>query len=247
MANEVTKKTAAHKNPYPVVGEDCIHCGLCAKNCPVNAITVDKAYGTWEINTSACILCGTCEVKCLKKTISIDKEAKRPASASSKKSFALPIKVPRTKGVLLLNEKMCAGCSSCAFACSLTHEGFAAPHLSRIKVDNIRYAEWDNLAKPCLQCEDPLCMRYCPCNAIYVDKKTGARVIDEKLCIGCQECMHHCPFDPPRIVYNKEKMKAYKCDLCGGDPECVKSCPFGALTYFTDPEGVVTGYIEGVE
>lgn len=30
-------------------------------------------------------------------------------------------------------------------------------------------------------------------------------------------------------------------------PQCVKSCPFGALTYFTDPEGVVTGYIEGVD
>lgn len=35
--------------------------------------------------------------------------------------------------------------------------------------------------------------------------------------------------------------------FCGGDPQCVKSCPFGALTYFTDPEGVVTGYIEGVD
>lgn len=241
--SEMKKKT----DGFPSVNENCIHCGLCAKNCPVGALTVDRETKTWSINKSACILCGTCAEKCKKDAITLDKDAKRPASATAKKSFALPIKVPRTKGVLLVNEKMCAGCSSCVFACCLTHEGAAVPNLSRINVDNIRFNEWDNLAKPCLQCEDPQCMRYCPCNAIYVDKVTGARVIDEKLCIGCQECIHHCPYDPPRIAYDKTKMKAIKCDLCGGDPECVKSCPFGALTYFTDPEGVVTGYIEGVD
>lgn len=241
--SEMKKKT----DGFPTVNENCIHCGLCAKSCPAGALTVDRGSKTWEVNKSACILCGTCVQKCKKDAVTMDKDAKRPTSAMAKKSFALPIRVPRTKGVLLVNEKMCAGCSSCVFACCLTHEGVAAPNLSRIKVDNIRFNEWDNLAKPCLQCEDPQCMRYCPCNAIYVDKVTGARVINEELCIGCQECIRHCPYDPPRIAYDKTKMKAIKCDLCGGDPECVKSCPFGALTYFTDPEGVVTGYIEGVE
>ena len=116
----------------------------------MGAITVDRASKSWTVDKNSCILCGTCAVKCPKKAITIDKNAKRPASATAKKSFALPIKVPRTKGVLLVNEKMCAGCSSCVFACVLSHEGVAAPHLSRIKVDNIRYNEWDNLAKPCL-------------------------------------------------------------------------------------------------
>lgn len=243
----MSEKQKKGMDPYPCVNENCIHCGLCAKKCPVGALTVDRETKTWSVNKNQCILCGACAENCKKDAITIDKDAKRPSSANARKSFALPIKIPRTKGVLLLNEKMCAGCSSCVFACVLSHEGAAVPSLSRIKVDNIRFEEWDNLAKPCLQCEDPQCMRYCPCNAIYVDKVTGARVINEELCIGCQECMKHCPYDPPRIAYNKATMKALKCDLCGGDPECVKSCPFGALTYFTDPEGVVTGYIEGVE
>lgn len=242
--DEVKKTTL--NDGYPCAGDTCVHCGLCAKKCPVGAITVDRDSKSWSVDKAACIMCGSCEAACPKKAITMDK-TKRPASASAKKSFALPIKVPLSKGVLLVNEKMCAGCSSCVFACCLSHEGVAQPTLSRIKVDNIRYEDWDNLAKPCLQCVDPQCMRYCPCNAIYVDKKTGARVINQELCIGCQECMKHCPYDPPRIAYNKVTMKAVKCDLCGGDPECVKSCPFGALTYYSDPDGVITGYIEGVD
>jgi Fe-S-cluster-containing dehydrogenase component len=158
------------------------------------------------------------------------------------KTFALPIKVPLSKGVLLVNDKMCAGCSSCVFACSLSREGVAAPTIARIRVDNTRYEEWDNTAKPCLQCSSPECMRYCPVGALHVDEVTGARVINQDLCIGCQECIKHCMFSPPRIRYDEIKMKATKCDLCGGDPECVKSCPFGALTYYSNPEGVESGY-----
>ena len=27
---------------FPTVNENCIHCGLCAKNCPAGALTVDR-------------------------------------------------------------------------------------------------------------------------------------------------------------------------------------------------------------
>ena len=52
---------------------------------------------------------------------------------------------------------------------------------------------------------------------------------DPGKCIGCGKCVEVCPFDA--IWLNKEKMKAFKCDLCNGDPECVKWCPHGALKF----------------
>ncbi|MBI4304421.1 MAG: 4Fe-4S dicluster domain-containing protein [Chloroflexi bacterium] len=162
-------------------------------------------------------------------------------------AYVLPIPAPPSKGVLQVDERMCGGCELCLYACSLHKEGVAAPSIARIRMRTPVSGYFDKVALPCLQCVDPQCLRYCPTGALHVDEKTGARVINEARCTGCQNCIQHCPFDPPRIAYDSVKEVAVKCDLCGGDPACVKACPFGALTYYTDPEGVRSGYgIAGV-
>jgi Fe-S-cluster-containing dehydrogenase component len=172
-----------------------------------------------------------------------DKGDPGATGAPGANAYKLPISVAPSKGVLVVNEKICAGCGLCGIHCTLNKDGVNAPDIARIQVpDSFRFEVWDNKAKPCLQCVDPQCMRYCPVGAITVDATTGARVINEAFCIGCQECIKHCPFTPPRIRYDAVKKKSTKCDLCGGDPACVKICPRGALTYYTDPEGVVSGY-----
>ncbi len=48
----------------------CVFCGLCAKKCPVSAITVDRATKTWKISRTDCILCGACADACPKKSLS---------------------------------------------------------------------------------------------------------------------------------------------------------------------------------
>ena len=53
-----------------VCGEGCIYCTLCARNCPQDAITVDRAAKTWEIDHEKCIKCGLCIGKCPKKVLS---------------------------------------------------------------------------------------------------------------------------------------------------------------------------------
>ncbi|MBO7372640.1 MAG: 4Fe-4S binding protein [Oscillospiraceae bacterium] len=47
----------------------CVYCTLCAKNCPMEALTVDRKAKTWELNEEACISCGTCASACPKDAI----------------------------------------------------------------------------------------------------------------------------------------------------------------------------------
>ena len=72
-------------------------------------------------------------------------------------------------------------------------------------------------------------MNACPVNAITVDPASGAKVVLDKLCIGCHLCTIACPFG---TVYTLPKTgKAGKCDLCGGAPACETACPTGAIEY----------------
>ncbi|MGN0457666.1 MAG: 4Fe-4S dicluster domain-containing protein [Eubacterium sp.] len=47
--------------------DTCILCGLCARKCPQECITVDrKEEKTWSINRDDCIQCGACIDACIK-------------------------------------------------------------------------------------------------------------------------------------------------------------------------------------
>ncbi|MBP3912992.1 MAG: 4Fe-4S binding protein [Lachnospiraceae bacterium] len=45
-----------------VISDDCVSCGSCAAECPVNAISEGDAH--FEINADECIECGTCAATC---------------------------------------------------------------------------------------------------------------------------------------------------------------------------------------
>jgi ech hydrogenase subunit F len=56
----------------------CVYCTLCAKKCPADAIKVDRATKTWELDAYRCIICGECATACPKKSISMCNERRKP-------------------------------------------------------------------------------------------------------------------------------------------------------------------------
>ena len=45
-----------------VIIDDCINCGICAEECPADAIAIGGKH--YEIDSDKCINCGICEGKC---------------------------------------------------------------------------------------------------------------------------------------------------------------------------------------
>lgn len=136
------------------------------------------------------------------------------------------------QGYLVCDSSICGGCKKCEMVCSLYHEDVISPALARITVKQDIFGGYICKAMPCLQCDGPDCLLACPVpGALYVDDRTGARVIDQEKCTGCKLCLEACPTTPKGIRYNVESKVCFKCDLCDGNPQCVKFCPTGALGF----------------
>jgi protein NrfC len=164
-------------------------------------------------------------------------------------------------GYIVYDSRLCLGCQSCMFACSLTHEGEASPSLSRIQI--IRDAPsftkypYDVVMSVCRQCVSPLCVQNCPTGACHVDASYGnVRMIDQSKCIGCKACINACPQRPHRTIWNPVKNKSAKCDLCANAPywsekggpagsqACIQNCPAKALKLVREapPQSDIAGY-----
>jgi protein NrfC len=166
-----------------------------------------------------------------------------------------------SKGYIVYDSRLCLGCQSCMFACSMTHEGEANPSLSRIQIvrdaPSFTKYPYDVVMSVCRQCVSPLCVQNCPTGACHVDAANGnIRRIDQSKCIGCQRCIQSCPQRPHRTVWNPVKKKSTKCDLCAdapywsqkGGPEgkqaCVETCVAKALKLVAEapPQQDINGY-----
>ncbi|HET9886236.1 MAG TPA: 4Fe-4S dicluster domain-containing protein [bacterium] len=134
---------------------------------------------------------------------------------------------------MVLDYSRCIGCQACVQACSEcdTHRGRSMIHLETIqRRDSVQTAP-----QVCMHCEDPICARVCPADAI---KKTPDGVVQSSLkprCIGCSNCVIACPFGVPKYFAEIDQMM--KCDLCydrtsaGKKPMCATVCPSQAISF----------------
>lgn len=144
--------------------------------------------------------------------------------------------------MIVTDRAKCSGCQRCEMACTLKNDGYASQAISRVRVgDNYFWGTGADIGEGsfgegtgaceftvehCKQCDDPACMNYCPVHAIYCDPDTGARVVDEQVCIGCGMCSQACPWNMPRV--NADTGVSTKCVACG---RCADQCPNGAIEF----------------
>lgn len=57
--------------------EKCIHCGICQRQCPADAITVIRQESLWKLDAYRCIICGECVQKCPKKCLTINSDRRK--------------------------------------------------------------------------------------------------------------------------------------------------------------------------
>ncbi len=95
VSKPATKNYPAEPKEYPertrghveIDIQNCIMCGLCQKNCPPNAISVDRAKQTWTIERFDCVQCGYCADNCPKKCLKLVPGYPEPGAVKKQETF----------------------------------------------------------------------------------------------------------------------------------------------------------------
>ncbi|SHJ94429.1 NADH-quinone oxidoreductase subunit F [Geosporobacter subterraneus DSM 17957] len=66
-----TAKQCSNLIRYVIIGENCVGCGICRKNCPTDAISGERKE-VHQINTEKCIKCGKCKEVCRFNAVEIE-------------------------------------------------------------------------------------------------------------------------------------------------------------------------------
>lgn len=67
--------------------EDCVFCGICAKKCPADAITVNRQEKSWAVEPFNCVSCGNCVDACPKKCLNLERKYTDPGTEKTREEY----------------------------------------------------------------------------------------------------------------------------------------------------------------
>lgn len=102
--------------------------------------------------------------------------------------------------VMVIDRRKCVGCFACTVAC-ISENKLPVGVIYRVVYEEEK-GKYPNLSlvftpRPCMQCDNPPCVKVCPADATFKSTKgisAGIVVIDYEKCIGCQKCVEACPY-----------------------------------------------------
>ena len=145
--------------------DECIFCGMCNRNCPADAITVDRATKSWTIRRMNCVQCGYCVQSCPKKCLTMDGAYSAPASEKMSDLFRKG--EPVVPAVYTIAPAPADG--------------------KPVAPDRVLVLDMSS----CVLCG--LCVRRCPTGALQVGRKAGTWTVNRAECLQCGNCVNGCP------------------------------------------------------
>ncbi len=197
-----------------------------------------------------------------------------PAQAAD----AEPASARTRQWAMVFDLRKCEGCVTtdkapqCVEGCNAEH--FVPQEQEWIRVFEVEGAGGHShfLPRPCMQCENPPCVKVCPVEATYRTEE-GIILINHERCIGCRLCMAACPYgvrqfnwgepeNPPGATFARyspefpvphRRGTVEKCMLCahrvkdGKLPACAEACPMYAIYLGDFTEDIATNGKEVVK
>lgn len=243
---------ARFRQPKPTISATCVHCGKCARECPIQAMDSKKAASSED-----CLSCGRCSEGCPQRAItwqgaSSSVSNRQHSSPSRRRFFKLGmalaaggiVELTARKSILRSGEgrplrppgalseedflATCNRCSRCIKVCPT--EGLRAVSWT---AGIVAYGTPELIPRKgaCELCR--LCTQICPTGAILpvapLDVRIGVALLNESTCLAwsrgkdCLICKERCPANAIFIdEYNRPYINHKRCIGCGA---CENACP----------------------